>query len=323
MKSMTELAGGELWLLQRPHNQLVAARSTRSGVLHVHRLTIVPLHLQSLGYGVAAADTILLQPVLPWTSSFVFLMSLMSRVTQSIHLCIGIPLFLLPGGTIGIVHFTITNKHACRQEHSTDRLFRTRPTTDFITSREGAPHNIIDGALHYAPPHQYTKCTKTQYITIKSKTNNNFSSTRKICTDYYRSRITVKVTPHMLSVESVKPIHVQQSSRMSTLKIVCTVTVSVLASPSDVVSTDMYAGACMHQSASVMVVIAADLRCGHGQYPEHVFIAESIQAEPLNQALVVSVVERVTPATTLPSSAPAPDAIATHMERLAVCFVAS
>ena len=36
-----------------------------------------------LGCGVAAADTILLQPVLSWTSSFVVPMALMSRLTQS------------------------------------------------------------------------------------------------------------------------------------------------------------------------------------------------------------------------------------------------
>ena len=36
--------------------------------------------------GVAAADTILLQPVLSWTPSFVVPMALMSRLTQSIHL---------------------------------------------------------------------------------------------------------------------------------------------------------------------------------------------------------------------------------------------
>ena len=43
------------------------------------------------------------QPVLSWTSSFVAPMALMSRLTQSIHLCFGLPLFLLPGGTISRV----------------------------------------------------------------------------------------------------------------------------------------------------------------------------------------------------------------------------
>ena len=52
---------------------------------------------------VTAAETILLQPVLSWTSSFVVPMALKSRLTQSIHLCFGIPLFLLPGGTISRV----------------------------------------------------------------------------------------------------------------------------------------------------------------------------------------------------------------------------
>ena len=56
-----------------------------------------------LGCGVAAADTILLQPVLSWTLSFVVPMALVSRLTQSIHLCFGLPLFLLPGGTISRV----------------------------------------------------------------------------------------------------------------------------------------------------------------------------------------------------------------------------
>ena len=45
------------------------------------------------------ADTILLQPVLSWTSSFVVPMALMARLTQSTHLCFGLLLFL-PGGTI-------------------------------------------------------------------------------------------------------------------------------------------------------------------------------------------------------------------------------
>ena len=44
-----------------------------------------------LNCGVAAADTILLQQIMPWTSS--------SRLTQSIHLYIGLPLPILPGGT--------------------------------------------------------------------------------------------------------------------------------------------------------------------------------------------------------------------------------
>ena len=56
--------------------------------------------------GVAAANTILLQPVLSWTSSFVVPMAHMSRLTQSIHLCFVLPLFvlfLLPAGTISRV----------------------------------------------------------------------------------------------------------------------------------------------------------------------------------------------------------------------------
>ena len=63
--------------------------------LHVHSPSS-----SSLGCGVAVADTILLQPVLSWTSSFVVPMALMSRLTQSIHFCFSLPRFLLPGGTI-------------------------------------------------------------------------------------------------------------------------------------------------------------------------------------------------------------------------------
>ena len=37
--------------------------------------------------------SILLQPVLSWPSSFVVPIALMSRLTQSIHLCVGLPLF--------------------------------------------------------------------------------------------------------------------------------------------------------------------------------------------------------------------------------------
>ena len=56
-----------------------------------------------LACGFAAADTILLQPVLSWTSSFVVLMALVCRLTLSIHLCFVLPRFLLPGGTISRV----------------------------------------------------------------------------------------------------------------------------------------------------------------------------------------------------------------------------
>ena len=67
-----------------------------------------------LSCGVAAADTILLLPVLSWTSSFVVPMALMSRLTQSIHLCFRLPLFLLPGDTISRVFLPT---------HSWSRLF--------------------------------------------------------------------------------------------------------------------------------------------------------------------------------------------------------
>ena len=41
--------------------------------------------------------------LLSWTSYLVVPMALMSRLTQSIHLCFGLPRFLLPGGTISRV----------------------------------------------------------------------------------------------------------------------------------------------------------------------------------------------------------------------------
>ena len=56
-----------------------------------------------LNCAVTAADAILLQPVLSWTLSFVVTMALRSRLTQSIHLCFGLPLLLLPDGTISRV----------------------------------------------------------------------------------------------------------------------------------------------------------------------------------------------------------------------------
>ena len=53
------------------------------------------------------ADTILIQPVLSRTSTYVVLIAFMSRLKQSIHLCFGLPLLLLlllPSGTIlGVV----------------------------------------------------------------------------------------------------------------------------------------------------------------------------------------------------------------------------
>ena len=60
-----------------------------------------------LNCGVAASETILLWPVLSWTSPSVIpnylRIDLMSRLTQSIHLCFGLPLHLLPGGTVSSV----------------------------------------------------------------------------------------------------------------------------------------------------------------------------------------------------------------------------
>ena len=55
------------------------------------------------GCGVATADTILLQAILSWTSSFVVPMAMMSRLTQSIHLCFGLPRLLLTDSTISRV----------------------------------------------------------------------------------------------------------------------------------------------------------------------------------------------------------------------------
>ena len=52
---------------------------------------------------VATADTILLKQVLSLISSYVVPMALMSRLTQSIHICFGLLLFLLPGATISRV----------------------------------------------------------------------------------------------------------------------------------------------------------------------------------------------------------------------------
>ena len=51
----------------------------------------------------AAADTILLQTVLSSTSSSAAPMAPMSDFTQSIHLCFGLPLLLLSGGAISSV----------------------------------------------------------------------------------------------------------------------------------------------------------------------------------------------------------------------------
>ena len=52
---------------------------------------------------VAAADTILLKQVLSLISSYVVPMALMSRLTQSIHICFGLLRFLLLGATISRV----------------------------------------------------------------------------------------------------------------------------------------------------------------------------------------------------------------------------
>ena len=62
--------------------------------------------------GVTVADTILLLPVLSWTSSTVVPIALITRLTQSIHLCFVIFLLILPGGTISSVcHLTLAWSH--------------------------------------------------------------------------------------------------------------------------------------------------------------------------------------------------------------------
>ena len=56
-----------------------------------------------LNCGVAVADTILLQRILSWTSSSAVPTALISGLTQSIHLCFGLSLFLLPQGTMSSI----------------------------------------------------------------------------------------------------------------------------------------------------------------------------------------------------------------------------
>ena len=53
----------------------------------------------------SAVDTILIQPALACTSSFIVPLTLMFRLTHAIHLCFGLPLprRLLPCGTIYVV----------------------------------------------------------------------------------------------------------------------------------------------------------------------------------------------------------------------------
>ena len=53
--------------------------------------------------GVTVADTILLQPVLSWTSSSGIPIDLITRLTHATHLCFVISLLILPGGTISSV----------------------------------------------------------------------------------------------------------------------------------------------------------------------------------------------------------------------------
>ena len=63
------------------------------------RLYSVPLYCR-----VAAVDTILFQPVLACTSSSIFTIYIMSQLTRSIHLCFGLPVLLLPDGTVFVVY---------------------------------------------------------------------------------------------------------------------------------------------------------------------------------------------------------------------------
>ena len=55
--------------------------------------------------------------VLAWTSSFVVQITVMYRLTQSTHLCSGLPFLLLQGGTISSV---------CLPTYSCSRLFKSR-----------------------------------------------------------------------------------------------------------------------------------------------------------------------------------------------------
>ena len=62
----------------------------------LHSVTYSSSSRSDLIIGAATADTILLQPVLSWTLYCVVLIAIMSRLTQSIHLCFGLPFVLLP-----------------------------------------------------------------------------------------------------------------------------------------------------------------------------------------------------------------------------------
>ena len=88
----------------RANTGLVYFRGLRLPYFSIVLLIFFFFQLLPLNCGIAAADTILLQPILSWTSSFVVPMALMSRLTtQPIHLCFRLPRFLLPGGTISRV----------------------------------------------------------------------------------------------------------------------------------------------------------------------------------------------------------------------------
>ena len=66
-------------------------------------------------------DTILLQPVLAGTSSSIFPIYLTSQLTQSIHLRFGLPLLLLPGGTVCVVYLPTlywSRLSACPNQHN-------------------------------------------------------------------------------------------------------------------------------------------------------------------------------------------------------------
>ena len=69
------------------------------------------LLLAIMGYW---ADTILRQPVLSWTSSSVVSIALMYRLTQSIHLPVGLPTLVFPHGThlYYVLHLQVHN--SCR-----------------------------------------------------------------------------------------------------------------------------------------------------------------------------------------------------------------
>ena len=126
--------------MRKIENKLYHALHTTYTSFLKNSLLLFLLSPPPLNCCVAVADTILLQPVMPWTWSCVVPIAIMSRLTQSIHHCFVAPLLRLPDGTIYRVFLPIYSLYRpfnCTNLLSLDFLLRYGMFSTIIKSLPG------------------------------------------------------------------------------------------------------------------------------------------------------------------------------------------